>query len=78
MMVSVQLNESVAAALAAQASKHGLSLEEYLARLAKGGGDIVAPRMSADEMARQLDELSLNVPPLPADFSRADIYLDHD
>jgi hypothetical protein len=35
-------------------------------------------RLSATELDRQLDELSLDVPPLPADFSRADIYLDHD
>jgi len=34
--------------------------------------------MSLEEFERQLDELSLDVPPLPPDFSRADIYLDHD
>ena len=33
---------------------------------------------SLDEFDRMLDELALDVPPLPADFSRADIYLDHD
>lgn len=37
------------------------------------------PEMSPEEFERLLDELALdNVPPLPADFSRADIYLDHD
>lgn len=34
--------------------------------------------LSATELDRQLEELSLDVPPLPADFARADIYLDHD
>ena len=34
--------------------------------------------MSLEEFERQLDELALDVPPLPPDFSRADIYLDHD
>jgi hypothetical protein len=35
--------------------------------------------MSLEEFERGLDELALdNVPPLPPDFSRADIYLDHD
>ena len=34
--------------------------------------------MSAEEFERQFDELAIDVPPLPADFSRADIYLDHD
>jgi hypothetical protein len=77
-MVSVQLHESVAAALAAQARMHGLSLEDYLSRLANGGVGAVAPGLSSEEIDRQLDELSLDVPPLPPDFSRADIYLDHD
>jgi hypothetical protein len=34
--------------------------------------------LSATELERQLDELSFDAPPLPADFSREDIYLDHD
>jgi hypothetical protein len=35
--------------------------------------------ISPEEFERLLDELALNdVPPLPADFSRTDIYLDHD
>ena len=35
-------------------------------------------QVSIDELDRTLEELSLDVRPLPADFSRADIYLDHD
>ena len=35
-------------------------------------------RLSDEEFERLLDELALDVPPLPPDFSRADIYLDHD
>jgi hypothetical protein len=34
--------------------------------------------LSAADIDRQLDELSIDVQPLPDDFSRADIYLDHD
>jgi predicted DNA-binding antitoxin AbrB/MazE fold protein len=34
--------------------------------------------LSLEEFDRSLDQLSLDVPPLPADFSRADIYMDHD
>jgi hypothetical protein len=44
-------------------------------------GQSIAPAASGltdEEFERQLDELALDVPPLPADFSRADIYLDHD
>jgi hypothetical protein len=77
-MVSIQLHDSVAAALTTQASLRGFSLEEYLSQLANGAIVSVAPQLSADELDQQLDELSLDVPPLPADFSRADIYLDHD
>ena len=77
-MVSIQLHESVAAALTAQASLQGVSLEEYLSKLANGGAAVLVPRLSAAEIERGLDELALDVTPLPADFSRADIYLDHD
>jgi hypothetical protein len=34
--------------------------------------------LTDEEFERQMDELALDVSPLPADFSRADIYLDHD
>jgi predicted DNA-binding antitoxin AbrB/MazE fold protein len=34
--------------------------------------------ISDEEFERQLSELSSNGPTLPADFSRADIYADHD
>ncbi len=33
---------------------------------------------SDDDFNSELDELALNVPVLPADFTRADIYADHD
>jgi len=39
---------------------------------------IVANSLSLEEFERRFDELALDVPPLPADFSRADVYLDHD
>ena len=35
-------------------------------------------QFSVDEFDRMLDELAVDVPLLPADFSRADIYLGHD
>ena len=77
-MVSIQLQDSVAAALSAQAAALGLSLEQYLSQLADSGTALNGPRLTADEFLQQLDVLALDVPPLPADFSRADIYLDHD
>lgn len=76
-MVIIQLQDSVAAALSAQANQHGLSLEAYLAQIA-GKKSEPQPLIQFDEWERELDELSFEAPPLPADFSRADIYLDHD
>lgn len=37
-----------------------------------------ASGLTDEEFERQLDELARDVTPLPADFSWADIYLDHD
>ena len=77
-MVIIQLPESVFAALEAQARQRGISLSEYLSRIAQRSESMDAPRLSDEEFERQLDDLLLDVPPLPGDFSRADIYLDHD
>lgn len=76
-MVSIQLQDSVAAALAAQANQQGLSLEAYLTHIA-GKKTNSPPQAQFDDWERELDELSFEASPLPADFSRADIYLDHD
>jgi hypothetical protein len=76
-MVSIQLQDSVAAALSAQAKQQGLSLDAYLAHIA-GKKSAPPPQAQFDDWERELDELSFEAPPLPADFSRADIYLDHD
>jgi hypothetical protein len=77
-MVSIQVPESTAVALTAQAHLQGLSLEEYLSRVARGGVAVTTSRMSVDDVERELDALALDVPVLPSDFSRADIYVDHD
>jgi len=61
-----------------------LSLPEH-ARVT-GQVTIVSPpiqsetsRLSGEEFEKLLDEFSApGCPPLPSDFSRADIYLDHD
>jgi hypothetical protein len=48
-----------------------------LSQLALRGGATNDSGLSNEELEQQLRELSLDVTPLPADFSRADIYLDH-
>ncbi len=37
-----------------------------------------APRITVEEMRERLAKYAVSVPPLPPDFSRADIYRDHD
>jgi hypothetical protein len=46
--------------------------EEVIARRPK------SPRFTAEELDALLDRFSLSAPSLPEDFSRADIYSDHD
>lgn len=44
-----------------------------------GNVQAASPQLSDAEFERMLDEFSVaGCAPLPADFSRADIYLDHD
>lgn len=77
-MVSIQLQDSVAAALAAQARAEGLSLEGYLERLAAARVPATLPRLTGDELERLFDEASIAGPDPSCTYSRADIYLDHD
>lgn len=76
-MVNIQLQDSVVAELTAQANRQGLSLEAFLSQIAARDNANGAEPLTPSELVRQLDELSFDAPPLPADFSRADIYLDH-
>lgn len=75
-MVTIQLDDETAAALRLQAARAGTDLEEYLRLLAGRGGAASNPDWNALE--RELEVLSGPGPGLPADFSRADIYADHD
>ncbi|MEX2114446.1 MAG: hypothetical protein WD845_14725 [Pirellulales bacterium] len=75
-MVSIQLQDSVAAALAANAQAEGLSLQAYLERLAGAPAAPVPP--SGDELERLFDEASVAGPDPSCTYTRADIYLDHD
>jgi hypothetical protein len=69
-----------------KANRRGQSLETYLEQLAERevGADAVATdsggELTDSEFDRLLDELSdgPQLPHLPMDFSRADIYSDHD
>ncbi len=77
-MVSIQLSDSVAAALAANARAEGLSLQAYLERLAGAQAPAAPPRLRGDEIVRLFDEASVAGPDPTCTYTRADIYLDHD
>ena len=69
-----------------QAAERGISFSRYLEILANNNESILASgrsphKLSIAEFSNWLEDLSKgmpDVPPLPADFSRADLYDDHD
>ncbi len=77
-MISIQLPDSVAAALAAQARAEGLGLQAYLERLAGALVPAAPPPLRGDEIVRLFDEASIAGPDPSCTYSCADIYLDHD
>jgi hypothetical protein len=77
-MISVQLNDTVAAALSAQAAALGLSVEAYLEIVVLSAVARPAPRLSIDELDRLLDDEATNGPSPGGTFSRTELYSDHD
>jgi hypothetical protein len=75
-MVTIQLDDTTAKALEIQAQNAGLSLVDFLKTLASE--TMPRPRGDWDAIEREIVALSSDGPTLPADFSRADIYNDHD
>ena len=75
-MVTIQIDEKTAKALQLQAQKAGMTVAEYVRALVPDGEPL--NRLSWEEIAGQIVALSTDGPSLPADFSRADIYRDHD
>ncbi len=67
--------------LLAESKAQGLSVDDYLKSiLPKNGDEGHSKQISMAEIDSILDELSkgTDAPALPEDFSRADIYSDHD
>ena len=82
-MTTLTIDDETANALRGQAEAHGLTLDAHLQRLAK----MLEPALrrtresTAEEFEQWLDDLKSGPPvvaSLPADFSRADLYDDHD
>jgi hypothetical protein len=84
--VTLHLRPELERLLREKASRRELTLESYLEQLAEREAEADTPPtdqqrpLTDAEFDRLLDELSAGPrqPHLPADFSRADIYFDHD
>ena len=77
-MQLIELDDQTAQDLIAQARAHGLTVAEYLKSLVPAAPGFHATNLSLDELDAELEELGLDLPTLPSDFSRADIYDEHD
>jgi hypothetical protein len=87
-MLTLNLPPEVEQKLRAQADRRSLSLEAYLEFLVtrqdlyENAAQVPAPEeLTVEEFDRILDEMSAGLPPLPTlpeNFSREDIYYDHD
>lgn len=79
-MTTIELDERVAQALAKAAESHGMTVQEYVRSRVVGeqnGIHALDARCDVD-FDSELDGLLFAGPTLPADFSRADIYSDHE
>jgi hypothetical protein len=79
-MATIEIEQRTAEMLKVKAGANGLSLDDYLRRLAEGEAPPVAA-LDATEIDRILDELAQGGEdrvPLPENFSREEIYFDHD
>lgn len=81
MTITLELDQQTAERLKTRAEIHGLSLENYLRRLAQAMAWLKPQRLSQEDFEYLMAEFSANldrIPPLPPGFCREDIYLDHD
>jgi hypothetical protein len=76
-MISIQIDENTAKALTTIANARHTTVAEYLRSLV--ANELALLEVNATgEFDQELEPLLFDGPPLPADFSRADIYADHD
>jgi len=79
---TIEVTGETTAMLRAKATAHRLSLDAYLRILVeKDGAAEPTPQPRTEEFDRDMDALAARcegLPVLPRDFSRADIYADHD
>ncbi len=75
-MVTIQIDEQTAEGLARQAQGMGLTVAEYLRTLVPSNGQ--SRHAAWDDLEAEFLALSSADTSLPDDFSRADIYADHE
>lgn len=76
-MVSIHVPDEIASALAAQAHALGVSVESYLAQIAKADHK-PAQCISPGEVDALLDSVSVPGPTYAGTHPRSEIYSDHD
>lgn len=77
-MPLIEVDSETAERLAVQAAAQGLSAGEYLRSIVPASATKDDTDVSVDDLDAELEHLTLKLPSLPGDFSRADIYDDHD
>jgi hypothetical protein len=77
-MQRIELDDLTAERLNAQAVALGLTVDEYLRSIIAPSANGHSGVISQDELDAELDALILDLPTLPSDFSRDDIYNEHD
>jgi hypothetical protein len=81
MVTRIEVEQSTAERLAKKAKSTGLSVDSLLKHMLDTTDLAPQGAVTIEEFDRIFDELaagSENLPPLPTDFSRTDIYTDHD
>ncbi len=78
-MTSIELEDHTAQVFRAQAKARNLPLDTFLKQIAEASGPLnVASGMPVADLDRLIEAAAGDYPPLPASFSRADIYDHHD
>jgi hypothetical protein len=77
-MQPIELDDQTARNLAAQAAARGMTPAQYLSALVPQNANCGPTDSLTTELDVELESLALELPILPRDFSRADIYDEHD
>ncbi len=77
-MATVVVDENTRDELQAQAAASGMTIDAYVKLLLAGSAAAARPKLSLHDIESLLREHAFDGPTLPSDFSRADIYGEHD